>query len=54
MGVPGPSNSNPLKLSAYADYIIVLVIDREDIRALEDSLRVYEGASTLRVNWGGG
>lgn len=54
MGIPGASASEAASLSAYADDVTVWVRGMEDIQALADSLRAYEGAFTARVNWGKG
>jgi hypothetical protein len=37
-------------VSAYADYISVMVRDGRDMQALETSLKLYEGAWSAKVN----
>jgi hypothetical protein len=39
-----------IAMSAYADGISVLVRDGQDMQALENSLKVYKGASSAKVN----
>lgn len=41
-----------IAVSAYADDVSVMVRDGQDMQALETSLKVYEGASSAKVNWG--
>ena len=41
-----------IAVSAYADYVSVMVGDGQDMQALETSLKVYEGASSAKVNLG--
>ena len=41
-----------IAVSAYADDVSVMVRDGQDMQALENSLKVYEGASSAKVNWG--
>ena len=45
------SFSNKIKVSAYADDIMVIVRDQRDVRALEKCIQFYEQASSARVNW---
>ena len=49
--LPGTQFS-PLVVSAYADDLNVFIADQRDVAALQDSLAVYEKASSARVNWG--
>lgn len=46
------SLEHPLTLSALADDIYILVSDQEDFQCLQDTLLVYEKATSPRVNWG--
>ena len=41
-----------IAVSAYADDVSVMVRDGQDMQELETSLKVYEGASSAKVNWG--
>jgi hypothetical protein len=41
-----------IAVSAYADDVSLMVRDGQDMEALETSLKVYEGASSAKVNWG--
>ncbi|KAF7665106.1 hypothetical protein LDENG_00155080, partial [Lucifuga dentata] len=43
--------SNPVYLSAYADDLNIFIRNEEDVRAMEFCLRVYQKASSARVNW---
>ena len=35
-----------------ADDVIVFITGGEDVKVLSNALKVYEGASSARVNWG--
>ena len=43
--------SPPLKISAYADDVCVIIRNNQDITALTESLRTFFLASSLKVNW---
>ncbi len=40
-----------IKLSAYADDITVMVRNGYDIQGLKEALKIYEGASSAKLNW---
>ncbi len=40
-----------IKLSAYADDITVMVRNSYDIQGLKEALKIYEGASSAKLNW---
>lgn len=42
----------PVKLSAYADDVTVIIRSNEDVCKLEVALDMYQKASSARVNWG--
>ncbi len=48
---PGLSQRPSLVISAYADDISVFIRDQRDVALLVDSLKLYEWASSARVNW---
>ncbi|KAJ0002705.1 hypothetical protein NQD34_007854 [Periophthalmus magnuspinnatus] len=43
--------SQPLCLSAYADDITVIISGQEDVETVQQSLSLYERASSAQVNW---
>ena len=43
--------SNKIKVSTYADDIMVILRDQRDVLALEKCFQIYEQASSARVNW---
>lgn len=45
------SESVILVLSTYADDITVLITRQEDNRSLNKNIKLYEKASTAKVNW---
>ncbi|XP_064843632.1 uncharacterized protein LOC135555246 [Oncorhynchus masou masou] len=50
--VPGVMKGPTIALSPYADDVIVFITGGEDVKVLSNTLKVYEGASSPRVNWG--
>lgn len=40
-----------IKLSAYADDITVMVRNKYDVQVLKEALKIYEGASSAKLNW---
>ncbi len=40
-----------IKLSAYADDITLIVRNKHDIQGLKEALKIYEGASSAKLNW---
>lgn len=40
-----------IKLSAYADDITVIVRNAHDVQVLKEALKIYEGASSAKLNW---
>lgn len=50
--LPGCSSLHSLVLSAYADDVNVFFTSQRDVRCLEDTLSLYERASSAKVNWG--
>ena len=49
--VPGVMKGSTIALSAYADDLTVFITGGEDVKVLSNALKVYEGASSARVNW---
>ena len=52
LSLPGSSDlDRPLTVSAYADDVNIFVSSQGDIKCLQDTLSLYEKASSARVNW---
>ncbi|XP_063765417.1 transposon TX1 uncharacterized 149 kDa protein [Eleginops maclovinus] len=51
-GFSFPGCDHVLKLSAYADDVMVIVKTQQDINALTDTVGVFSKLSSARVNWG--
>ena len=52
LSLPGSSNlDRPLTVSAYADDVNIFVSSQGDVQCLQDTLSLYEKASSARVNW---
>lgn len=50
--LPGSSDlGHPLTVSAYADDVSVFITDQGGVQCLQDTLCLYEKASTAWVNW---
>lgn len=50
--LPGSSDlDHPLTVSAYTDDVSVFITNQGDVQCLQDTLSLYERASTARVNW---
>ena len=49
--VPGVMKGPMIALSAYADDLTVFITGAEDVKVLSNALKVFEGASSARVNW---
>ena len=49
--LPDSAFRNKIKVSAYADDIMVIVRNQRDVLALEKCIQIYEQASSARVNW---
>lgn len=50
--VPGVMKGPTIALSAYADDVTVFITGGEDVKVLSNALKVCEGVSSGRVNWG--
>ncbi len=50
-GLKVDGNCNAFKLTAYADDITVIVKDQRDIEIVNDSISLYENASSAKLNW---
>ncbi len=48
----GVSVEKPIKFVAYADDVTIFLKDERDVSVLKETLKIYEKASTARVNWG--
>ncbi len=52
LSLPGSSDLvHPPTVSAYADDVSVFITGQADVKCLQDTLSLYEGASSARVNW---
>ena len=49
--VPGVMKGPTIALSAYADDVTVFITGASDVKVLSNALKLYEGASSARVNW---
>ncbi len=47
----GVSVEKPIKFVAYADDVTIFLKDERDVSVLKETLKIYEKASTARVNW---
>ena len=52
LSLPGSNNlDRPLTVSAYADDVNIFVSSQGDVQCLQDTLSLFEKASSARVNW---
>lgn len=47
----GITVEKPIKLVAYADDVTIFIKNERDVSVLMETLKIYENASTARVNW---
>lgn len=49
--VSNKPEAEAIKLSAYADDITVMVRNTHDVQVIKEALKIYEGASSAKLNW---